>query len=126
MLTQRFFSQVYPRIVWSPSFACTTEDLSTKIDFDRFVVSAESTLILEGEGIRVKSLSLRGTLIVRASAGARVTIHGLEVTNGGWEWRALEEAEEASEEERMRGFRVVKHEARVIEFSGPGEHTITQ
>ena len=62
--------------------------------------------------------------MIRAVSGAKVTVKGLEVENGGWEWVPLVYGEEASEEEKMRGFTVVKHSTRVIEYDSPGEYTI--
>ena len=83
-------------------------------------------LVLEGEGIKIDGLVLSGALVVRAKNGASVTIKGAKVENRGWEWKALDAAaaEGASEEERMRGFTVIKHETRVIEFDSPGEYTV--
>ena len=43
-----------------------------------------------------------GALVVRAVAGAKVTIGKLNVKNAGWEWRPLAEGESATEEERIR------------------------
>ena len=119
-----FASQVHPRIVWSPSFACTIQEVSKKVDCEDLRVSQGSTLVLEGEGISIRGLTLRGALVIRAVSGAKVTVKGLEVENGGWEWVPLVYGEEASEEEKMRGFTVVKHATRVIEFDSPGEYTI--
>lgn len=110
--------------MWSPSFACTIQEVSKKVDCEDLRVSQGSTLVLEGEGISIRGLTLRGALVIRAVSGAKVTVKGLEVENGGWEWVPLVYGEEASEEEKMRGFTVVKHATRVIEFDSPGEYTI--
>ncbi|QDZ20571.1 UTP--glucose-1-phosphate uridylyltransferase [Chloropicon primus] len=118
------YVQLHPRIVWSPSFACTTEEVSKKIDCKTLQVSQGSSLVLEGENITINGLSLNGSLVIRASNGARVTVKNLRVDNKGWEWRPLDSAEGAREEERMRGFTVIKHETRVIEFDSPGEYTV--
>ena len=118
------FHQLYPRIVWSPSFACTMQDLSDKMDFQNLKISQASTLVIEGEGVVIQGLELRGTLRIRASSGAKVLIKNLKVENKGWEWKPLERAADASEEERMRGFSVIKHETREIEFTEPGEYVV--
>jgi len=117
-----------PRIVWSPSFACTLEELTQKVDFEKSAVrvSQRSTLVLQGSGIAIQGLDLDGALVVCACEGAKVTLKSLAVKNKGWEWKHLEGEGEAaaSEEEKMRGFRVVKHETRLIEFKEPGEYVI--
>ncbi len=91
-------------------------------------MSQRSSLVLQGAGITVRGLDLDGALVVRAGRGVKVALKRLAVRNKGWEWRRLVEGEatEASEEERMRGFTVVKHETRVIEFSEPGEYVVEE
>ena len=113
-----------PRIVWSPSFACTMQEISNKIDFTDVKISQTSTLVIEGEGITIHGLELNGTLLIKAAKGVKVAVKKLKVQNKGWEWRTLDNEVEASEEEKMRGFTVVKHETRTIEFSTPGEYVV--
>lgn len=60
-------------------------------------------LVLDGEGIVIQGpLKVEGALVVRAVAGAKVTIGELSVQNKGWSWQALIPGEPASEEEKMR------------------------
>ncbi len=59
--------------------------------------------MLDGPDISVVGpLVVRGTLVVRAAAGARVQLGALTVANRGWSWEPLAEGEEATEEERIR------------------------
>jgi UDP-sugar pyrophosphorylase len=91
-------------------------------------ISQRSTLVLEGPGVTVEALDLDGALVVRAVPGARVTIRRLAVRNAGWALTALspEEAAAAAPPVRIRGFRVDRREARVLEFSTPGEYTVDE
>jgi UDP-sugar pyrophosphorylase len=118
--------ELHPRVVWSPTFACTVQELSDKVDVENLKVSQASTLVIEGDGVVIQGLELRGTLRVRASRGANVLIKNLKVENKGWEWKPLDKAAaaHASEEERMRGFSVIKHETREIEFTQPGDYVV--
>ena len=121
-----FCHQLHPRVVWSPSFACTVQELSDKVDVANLKVSQASTLVIEGGGVVIQGLELKGTLRIRDGRGANVLIKNLKVENKGWEWKPLDEAAaaHASEEERMRGFSIIKHETREIEFAQPGDYVV--
>jgi len=63
--------------------------------------------------------------VIRAAPGARVTVDNLTVNNKGWEWKALEEGEQAEEYVAIRGFKVTRHETLRLEFSRPGIYNIS-
>jgi hypothetical protein len=87
-------------------------------------VSGRSTLVLDGEGIKVESLDLDGTLVVKVGPRARVVVRGAVVRNGGW--RLVATGEEAVEEERIRGFYVAKEEGVVIDLGeAEGDFVVT-
>jgi hypothetical protein len=66
-------------------------------------------------------------LVISAAPGATVRVRGLRVANQGWEWRPLSAEEEGSapEEQRIRGFKVLRHEAAEHTFTEPGEHVLS-
>lgn len=49
-----------------------------------------------------------GALVLTTTPGERAEVAGLRIDNDGWEWVPLQEGAEASEEERIRGFTVVR------------------
>ena len=102
----------WPRVTWSPLWACTFDDLEAKIKNPRnvkigrdtvVVVRAPGAVIVE-DGLEVR----RGAVVVDAPPGEVVVIDGVVVDNDGWEWEALDPDAGAMEEEYIRGFRVVK------------------
>ena len=120
-------SQAPPKVVWSPAFACCMDDVGEKIPPGALTMSQRSCLLLEGEGIRIESLHLDGALRIKAAKGAKVIVRNMRVKNAGWAWVPLEEGSEgaaASEEERMRGFRVAVHETRDVIFTEPGDYLV--
>lgn len=57
--------------------------------------------MLDGEGLVLESLELDGALLLKAGAGARVTVRGLNVSNDGWEMVPLPvDASHVREEDR--------------------------
>ena len=115
-----------PAVVLSPSFGVTSTEVAGKVRGG--TISARSTLVLDGEDIIVEDLELDGALVVRAVAGACVRIKGLKVKNAGWEFVALgaEDDDTAPEELKIRGFKVLKHEERALEFTDPGTYEIIE
>lgn len=112
-----------PRVVLTPALAVTTKELREKLG-GKLVVSGRSTLVLDGEGIRVESLDLDGALVVKAGPKARVVVRDAVVRNGGWRLVAI--GEEAVEEERIRGFYVAKEEGVVIDLGeAEGDFVVT-
>eukprot|EP01052_Picozoa_sp_SAG31_P018416 SAG31_NODE_1304_length_8894_cov_22.532689_2_plen_352_part_00 len=112
-----------PAVVLAPSWAVTTEEAASKVSGGS--VSARSTLVLEGRDIALENCTLDGALVVKAVPGAHVTLKDLTVSNAGWEFVPLptDEQELASVPEaiRIRGYQLVRHEERVLNFLEPGE-----
>ena len=113
-----------PSVSLSPSFGVTTGEVASKVRGGS--ISARSTLVLDGEDIILDGLVLDGALIVKAVAGASVQIRGLAVTNAGWEYVPLAEGEEVPEHLTIRGFKLLKNEERLLEFTEPGTYEVTE
>jgi UDP-sugar pyrophosphorylase len=111
-------------VVLSPAFGVTSSEVADKVRGGS--ISAASTLVVDGEGVILEGLTLDGALIVRAAAGATVHI------NRGWEFVALADgagsAEEGgvTEDLAIRGYQLVKHEERVLNFTEPGHYEVTE
>ena len=80
--------------------------------------------------VTILSLELEGALVIRAAAGARVTIKSLKVANRGITARELSEDElsgpdSASEIARLRGYEYVREEVRELHFP-PGDHVVDE
>jgi len=121
--------QLWPRVVLSPATAATLVELRERVvrpAGDGVRLSARSALVLRGD-VRLEELSLDGALVITAAPGAHVIVRGLRVANAGWDWVALTPEEEAAapEEQRIRGFKVVRHEAKEYTFTEPGEHVLS-
>lgn len=111
---------LYPRVVWSPSWARTLADARAKVGTVK--ISASSTLLLEGD-VRLEDLDLDGALVIRARPGARVVVRGLVVRNTGW--ALCEVGEDADEVRRLKGFDLDRRETEERCFEEPGEHLVT-
>ena len=70
----------------------------------------------------LESLVLDGALVIKACAGANVTVKGLTVKNKGWRWVAC--GEDAGEVDTLRGFVVEKDETETIVFDAPGNYVV--
>ncbi len=121
--------ELWPRCVLSPATAATFDELKARVvrpAGDGVRISARSALVLRGDVI-LEELSLDGALSITAAPGATVRVRGLRVANAGWEWVPLAPEEEGSapEELRIRGFKVVRHEAEEHVFDAPGEHVLS-
>ena len=89
-------------------------------------LGTDTTLVISAPGTKIRALDLeRGTLVVEGVRGAEVAIDGLKVDNAGWQWQALDSDSGATEEEYIRGFRVVKHEQLALGYRSPGSYTVT-
>ena len=111
-----------PRVVLHPSFACTFDELKGKVGKGGVnLKSPTSALVVEGSGITLESLELDGALVIKACAGANVTVKGLTVTNKGWTYKPVTDGNEI---DNLRGFVVEKHETKEIVFAKPGNYTV--
>ncbi|GAB4817370.1 hypothetical protein N2152v2_004416 [Parachlorella kessleri] len=117
--------ELWPRVAWSPLFACTFDDLQAKVEGPNVSIGSDAALVIQAPEVSLRGLDLRrGALVIKAPAGADVVVSGLSVDNAGWRWEALQEGEQAPEEERIRGFRVVKDEQELVEFTEPGSYHV--
>ncbi|KAK3272005.1 hypothetical protein CYMTET_19672 [Cymbomonas tetramitiformis] len=56
-----------PRVAWSPSFAVAFSQMEAKIvDAEQIHISLKSVLVLEGPDIKLESLNLDGSLVIKA------------------------------------------------------------
>lgn len=63
--------EVWPRIVWSPSWALTFAEVCEKLS--GFIkISQRSTLVIDGRDISLKDVTLDGTLVLRSNPDAQV------------------------------------------------------
>jgi len=85
------------------------------------ILSPESVLVVEGEGVVLEDLELDGALVVKACAGAKVTVKGLKVSNKGWTYKPASGGDEI---DALRGFVVEKNETETLVFDKPGEYVV--
>ncbi len=114
------------KIIFSPNFALLPNDVKQKVKGGR--ISARSVLVINGENVKLEDVDIDGTLIINTAKGVDLTIKGLSVRNAGWEFVPLKEEDwnnpDIPEEIRMRGYRLVKHEAKVINIREPGVYEV--
>ena len=63
--------EVWPRIVWSPSWALTFAEVCKKLS-GLIKISQRSTLVIDGRDISLKDVTLDGTLVLRSNPDAQV------------------------------------------------------
>ena len=102
-----------------PSFACTFDELNSKVGKEVTLKTPRSALVVEGAGVRLESLELEGALTIKACPGAFVTVKGLVVKNKGWRFTKC--GDDAGEVDRLRGFVVEKDETETLVFDTPRE-----
>jgi len=115
-----------PRVVIDPSFGVGVASWRAKLPTPEAIrLTRTSTLLLQGElkGLRIESLNLAGTLVVRMCAGANVTLRRVHVANAGWAFKTLwgSEGDEALD---IRGYKVVRQAQRELVFSTPGDYIV--
>mmetsp|Transcript_21102 Transcript_21102/g.32201 ORF Transcript_21102/g.32201 Transcript_21102/m.32201 type:complete len:688 (+) Transcript_21102:85-2148(+) len=117
-----------PRVILTPRFAITQEEMNAKITGGEkdISITERSSLILDGEQLEIKSLTLDGALVIRAShPDAKVTVDGLSVSNQGWEIMELTSNDvTVPEEVAIRGYTMAKKEALEFVVDEPGEYVI--
>ena len=114
------------RVVIDPTFGVGLAAWREKLPTPKAVrMSNRSTLLLQGElrGLRIESLDLDGTLVLRMCAGANVTLRKVRVQNSGWSFKSLwgHNHEEAL---TIRGYSLAKHAQRELVFDRPGEYVV--
>ena len=111
-----------PRVVLHPSFACTFDEIKGKVHGKNVkLTSPTSVLVVEGSGVTLESLTLDGALVIKACAGANVTVKGLTVANKGWTYAPVTAGTEI---DTLRGFVVEKTETETLVFDKPGNYTV--
>jgi UDP-sugar pyrophosphorylase len=122
--------EMWPRVCWSPLWAVTFQDLKDKIpptytSTRGLEIGKDSVLVIKAKDAVIKGLKVgdgAAAVIVESKpvqqSGEDELDGGgvLEVSNEGWKWVPLtgEDDEDAPEEMRMRGFKVVKSETLFI------------
>ena len=115
-----------PRVVLLPGFAITQEEVVRKIQGGS--VTERSSLVLEGQGLTIRNLSLDGALSIRCCAECEVEVDVLVVRNDGYVLEEIVEdegrAESVDEAVRIRGYTMDKCAVMEIEISEPGKYLI--
>jgi len=109
--------RVGAKIVLSPSFAATqAEAVSKFVGKGAIRISKQSTLVIQGEDVVIKSLDLDGTLVIRAEPGCHVVVENLTIKNKGWSLASLEKDSKAEAFLAIRGYALKREEACVAAF----------
>jgi len=112
-------------VVLHPNFAHSYAQLKAHFPHpDRVRISSRSTLVVDGADVTIDSLDVDGALVIKAAPGAKVHIKAAKAHNAGWALVPLGADEKVPDSIRIRGFRVERHEQRVIEFTAPGVYTV--
>jgi UDP-sugar pyrophosphorylase len=117
-----------PKVILRPSFAMTLAEVRAKVSGGS--LSEASTLIIEGQDIKLEGVELSGSsaLVVKACPGAKVTVKG-KFENDGFSLIELTEAEcsessDAPEYLKIRGYKFENRGAAIYEFNEPGEYIV--
>lgn len=115
------------KIVLTPAFGVTQAEVKSKFTGGASVkLYNDSTLVLDGANITVKALDVHGTLVIHAVEGAKVSIDGLTVNNGGWSFAELGEDEGSVDQiYQIRGYSLDKKGQEVYTFDKPGDYTLS-
>lgn len=111
-----------PRIIISPSFAITQEEVVKKIKGGS--ISERSSLVLAGEGLVIKNLDLDGALVIKTANGCDVTVDGLVVKNKGIQLVEIPDGKEVDEVVAIRGYTMNKEEVKEIIIDEPGKYIV--
>uniref|UniRef100_A0A7S4B5V2 Uncharacterized protein n=2 Tax=Chrysotila carterae TaxID=13221 RepID=A0A7S4B5V2_CHRCT len=119
-----------PQLVLSPAFRSTVSSAMHKLGGAQIKITARSSLVLDGEDIKVEQLDLDGAARISCVLGASVTIRKLTVHNKGRVLRELSQEEMASpatpELLKLRGYTFDIVEERRIQFDEPGVYVIEE
>ncbi|GLD92116.1 hypothetical protein PINS_up000649 [Pythium insidiosum] len=114
-----------PHIVFTRGFGVSIHSLRDCFPRPAAIkISARSTLIVQGKGITIHSLTLDGAVEIAACDGARVVIQALRVVNEGFRYEAMMENEGAEPIAAMRGYRLIPTTIRRLRFDVPGEYVV--
>ena len=59
-------------------------------------------LYINHDDVEVRSLNLKGALVVDEQQSGKVLLDNLNIDNQGWEWRATEATDDAEEHQKIR------------------------
>ena len=59
-------------------------------------------LYINHANVQVRSLDLRGALVVEGQQDVDITINGFQVNNAGWQWLALQDSDNSEEHQKIR------------------------
>mmetsp|Transcript_28099 Transcript_28099/g.59325 ORF Transcript_28099/g.59325 Transcript_28099/m.59325 type:complete len:714 (-) Transcript_28099:469-2610(-) len=111
-----------PRVILCPGFAITQREVNSKISGGK--ITKRSSLVLEGEDLKVNNLDLDGALVIRTGHDCDVTVDGLVVRNTGYDVEEIPEGADVPEEVAIRGYTMSKHEVMEIIINEPGKYHI--
>jgi UDP-sugar pyrophosphorylase len=99
-----------PRVILSPAFAITQEEVLNKVKGGKNRISQRSSLVLDGHHIIIQNLDLDGALVIRAGKDTFVTVDGLKVRNKGWSLIENDPNKKYPETVSIRGYTMDKAE----------------
>lgn len=118
-----------PQIVFAPSFGVTQAEVASKIAGGaNIAISARSSLLLDGESIKIAALDLDGALIIHAHPQAQVVVDGLVVRNAGWRFGELTDEEEKQVDQKyaIRGYTLKREAQTYFRFDQPGTYVLNE
>lgn len=69
---------------------------------DQVHIGQDAMLFINHADVQVRSLDLRGALVVEGQQDVDITIDGLQVDNAGWQWHALQDTDNSEEHQNIR------------------------
>ena len=118
-----------PAVVLWPDFAPSMSELRKRLSSPSAVsIATRSCLEIRGD-VHLGELEVDGALRIVAGQGVTLHIPKLKVQNKGQEFVALTDAEqagEATEDLRIRGYRLVTHEIERVEVTEKGIYTYSE
>jgi len=69
---------------------------------DQVHIGQDAMLYINHADVQVRSLDLRGALVVEGQQDVDITIDGLQVDNAGWQWHALQDTDNSKEHQKIR------------------------
>ncbi|AQK81127.1 UDP-sugar pyrophosphorylase [Zea mays] len=116
--------EVWPRVTWSPRWGLTFKSVKEKVHGNSSV-SQRSALVINGQNVFLEGLSLDGTLVVNAADEAEVKLTG-HIQNKGWTIQHVDYKDASEKEEiRIRGFKLEKIEQLEVNYTEPGNHSLS-
>jgi UDP-sugar pyrophosphorylase len=111
-----------PRIIICPGFAITQQEIVSKIQGGS--ITKRSSLVLEGQGLKIKNLKLDGALVIRSNPDCEVEVDGLVVENNGCILEEIPDGANVDEAVSIRGYTMKKDEVMEIIIREKGKYKI--